>query len=176
MAGHQREAPLLGQLGSPSASADDAASGFSTKTCLPLSSARLASGKCVDDRRGDHDRVEPVVREEVAEVGRAADAQDSGGRSARADPPEVADPGDLAPPSRRASCGRDSGPSIRVRQRRRGASDRSCRCPPLAKSCPACGRGAEDRGRATSRERRRHPCRAPRRKSSVPARSPARAR
>ena len=51
------------------ASSPDGASGFSTKVCLPASSAREARSKCVKTGRGDQDRVELRVVEQEIHVG-----------------------------------------------------------------------------------------------------------
>ena len=55
-----------------SISSDDAASGFSTSTCLPASSAATARSACVAGRRGDDHGIDRVVVQDLLEVGGAA--------------------------------------------------------------------------------------------------------
>ena len=161
-----------------SASCDEAASGFSTKTCLPASSARERERVVGADRRRERDRLDRRVveharrRSVVAADARVAPRRSrssaslvAGRRRRRARP--------RAAP---AGSGRGSAPSSRGRRRRREpARRRRCRSSAVirprlpAKDLGGVRSRSDSRGPATSRGRRRRPCRAPPRGRSARA-------
>ena len=118
VARHQHE-PALARRGAISSthSADEAASGFSTKTCLPASSAAAASGKWVETGVAIATASIVVVVEHLLEVARRARRRVAprDRSSARGRESQIA----TSSASRRARGGsaRGSGPSSRGRRR-----------------------------------------------------------
>ena len=186
VAGHQHEARLLARASiSSSASPDDAASGFSTKTCLPASSAAQRELVVRRDRRRDRDGLDRPDRartsssDVVAPNGRVAarrrlrgaprrrsqTATSSASRQLVEVAHEVRAP--VAEPDDRDAARDAGGRPVRHRcvlpSRCRRHAVPSC----VAGAGAASGRAGGGRGRATSRARTRRPCRAPRRRSDV---------
>ena len=80
---------------SSSASEAESAGGFSTKTCLPASSASARELVVRRHRRGDDDGLEGVVLQEILESARHAGARVAGAELVEQVGGEVAEPGQL---------------------------------------------------------------------------------
>ena len=181
---HQHQpATLASRIRSSRHSPDEAASGFSTNTCLPASSAARPSGKCVDTGVAIATASTVASARTSSKLGRAGTA---GNRRSDQFDEALASRSqtttDLGAIRARGGCGRGSGPSTRDRRRRLATSGRGDltavegRAPLTEERERRAQEELGGRGRATSHARRRRPSRAPRRTSSLLGPSPARDR
>ena len=135
MAGHQHEAVARAGRIRSERRRPRPASGFSTKTCLPASSARArARGASRPASRSRRPRSSGSASTSSKLV--VADRRDSAG-DRRAPPGRGRRPRDLAPGAR-AGCGRGSAPSSRAR-RRPTAHGRRLGVPALHQPASRCG-------------------------------------
>src|SRR4249919_3083382 len=95
MAGHQREPPQLLQLQKFRALCRRCGERLLDQDVLAALEGQTREREVRSDRRGDHDRVEAVVRQKVAEVGRAPDRRVPATEVLEPILPEVADPCNL---------------------------------------------------------------------------------
>ena len=159
-----------------------AASGFSTKTCLPASSARSGERVMGADGRRDHDRLDRSDRRARRRSPSSRRAPDSAvPASLERASVRVAHGDELGLRQLAAGFGGGSAPSSRARRpRREPARERGSaavasvavhqtRALADERSAAASAAAARDRARATSRARRRRRGRVPRRRRSRPA-------